>query len=109
MNLISAPLILSTEKNEKRTLWLFMKRCHTHTLKCQRGNELLIRQDAPERSPALINFVPASDKESRRNMVNWVSLGTSSIQLEVAILRLLEILCIFYAFQNQLREAFMLL
>lgn len=63
---------------------------HTHILKCQRGNELLIREYAPERSPALINFVPASDKMRRGNMVNLVSLETSSIQLDVAILNLLH-------------------
>lgn len=65
---------------------------HTHILKCQRGNELLIREYAPERNPALITFVPASDKESRGKMVNYISLETYSIQLEVAILGLLSIL-----------------
>lgn len=61
---------------------------HTHIFKCQRGNELLIREYAPERSTALINFVPASDKERRVNMVNLVSLETSTIQMDVTALSL---------------------
>lgn len=62
---------------------------HAHMRRCQRGNELLIREYAPERSSALINFVPASDKERRGNVVNLVSLETSSVQLAVGILSLL--------------------
>lgn len=61
----------------------------THILKCQRGNELLIREYAPERSLALINFVPASDKQRQGNMVNLVSMETSSLQLERTVLSFL--------------------
>lgn len=68
---------------------------HTHTKNTHtcayviKGNELLIREYAPERSPALINFVPASDKKTTGNMVNLVSMETSSNQLNEAILSLL--------------------
>lgn len=77
---------------------------HTHILKCQRGNELLIREYAPQRSPALINFLPASDKERRGNMVNLVSMETSSTQLEVPILSFKTSV---YLMIFQKREAFM--
>lgn len=103
MNLVSDHLILASAikktKNKNHSVAIdCMKRClthintnkdvctQTHMLKCQRGNELLIREYAPERSLALINFVPASDKERRGNMVNLVSMETSSIQLELAVL-----------------------
>lgn len=58
---------------------------HTYThaeqiRKCQRANELLTREYAPESRPDLINFVPASNKESRGNLVILVSLEMSDIQ-----------------------------
>lgn len=59
-------------------------------LKCQRANELLIREYSPERSPALINFVHASHKERRRTVDHFVSMETCSIHSETDIFYLFK-------------------
>lgn len=83
----------NSETKWNPTLLLFIKRSrmnthtkNTHTCSdVRKGNELLIRKNAPERSPDLINFVPASDKKATRNVVNLVSMETSSSLLNEAI------------------------
>lgn len=122
MNLISAALVsLAEQRGNMHMVAIYLKKkkkkmhdahvrtythihMHTHRQqlsKCQRSNELLIREYAPERSPALINFVPASDEESRRNLVNLVSVETSSLQTEVAMLGLCETVSSFIWAHNQ--------
>lgn len=53
---------------------LFMKRrpTHTHTLKCQRCNELLIREYARRGNLLLINSWPAGDKDKEREHGGWL-------------------------------------
>lgn len=78
--------------------------------RCQRGNELLIREYAPERSSALINFVPASDKERRGKRGQFGLLGdvfspVGSGYLEFTSLKTSK--CLFIDAQSQRRETFM--